>query len=361
MVTDAGFMRRALFHAGRAEGVTTPNPLVGAVVVSPDGVVVGQGRHRRAGEPHAEVFALEDAGDRARGATMFVNLEPCCHTGRTGPCTRRIVAAGISRVVSAMRDPNPLVSGKGFEELRGSGIQVEVGLLADEAARLNRAFAIVQTDQRPMVIAKVATSLDRRMAAAPGVRTPLTSAEANRRTQRLRAAVDAIGVGSGTLLADDPILTVRDCYRPRPLARVVFDRQLRTPASARIFSTLATGPVIIVTTAAATCRYPEKVEALKAAGATIVEGSGELRPDLRELLQFDISTLLLEGGAAVHAAAWQAGVIDRVHVIVAPRTLGDGGVKVFDGIDIPLSELIAVKVDRLGPDEWMEADVYGHR
>ncbi len=225
-MTDADLMRRALFHAGRAEGVTTPNPLVGAVVVSPEGVVVGQGRHPRAGAPHAEVFALDDAGDRARGATLFVNLEPCCHTGRTGPCTRRIIAAGIRRVVAAMRDPNPLVSGKGFEELRANGVEVEVGLLQDEAARMNRAFAIVQTEGRPMVIAKAASSVDARIAAAPGVRTPLTSAEANRRTQRLRAAVDAIGVGSGTMLADDPILTVRDCYRPRPLARVVFDRRI---------------------------------------------------------------------------------------------------------------------------------------
>ena len=360
-MTDAGFMRRALFHASRAEGVTTPNPLVGAVIVSPDGIVVGQGRHPRAGDPHAEVFALEDAGDRARGATMFVTLEPCCHTGRTGPCTERIVAAGIRKVVAAMRDPNPVVSGRGFTELRAHGVEVEVGLLEEDAARLNRAFTIVQTERRPMVIAKVATSLDARIAAAPGVRTQLTSAEANRRTQRLRAAVDAIGVGSGTMLADDPILTVRDCYRPRPLTRVVFDRDLRTPASARVFATLSSGAVIIVTTGVASSRYPERIQALVGAGATILEGSGELRDDLRALLRFDISTLLLEGGARLHAAAWHAGMIDRVHVITAPTTLGDAGVKFFDGIDIPMSELIPVKVDRLGPDEWMEADVHGHR
>jgi diaminohydroxyphosphoribosylaminopyrimidine deaminase/5-amino-6-(5-phosphoribosylamino)uracil reductase len=361
MVSDAAFMRRALFHASRAEGVTTPNPLVGAVIVSPDGIVVGLGRHPRAGEPHAEVFALEEAGERARGATMFVTLEPCCHTGRTGPCTTRIIAAGIRRVVAAMRDPNPLVGGQGFDELRANGIEVEVGLLEAEAARLNRAFVIVQTEGRPMVIAKVATSIDARIAAAPGVRTQLTSAEANRRTQRLRASVDAVGIGSGTLLADDPVLTVRDCYRPRPLARVVFDRRLRTPATAKLFTTLSSGPVIIVTTAGASSRYPERIQALVAAGATILEGSGELRDDLQALLRFDISTLLLEGGAMLHAAAWRAGVIDRVHVIVAPTALGEGGVKIFDGIDVPLSALIPVKVDRLGPDAWMEADVHGHR
>ena len=178
MVTDADHMRRALFHARRGEGVTTPNPMVGAVVVTPDGIVAGYGRHPRAGEAHAEVFALDAAGTLARDATFYVTLEPCCHFGRTGPCTRRIIAAGIRRVVAAMRDPNPLVSGKGFDELRATGIQVEVGLLQDEAARLNRAFTVVQTEGRPMVIAKAATSIDARIAAAPGVRTPLTSSEA---------------------------------------------------------------------------------------------------------------------------------------------------------------------------------------
>lgn len=361
MLTDAAFMRRALFHAARSEGATTPNPMVGAVVVSPEGVIVGQGRHPRAGQPHAEVFALEDAGARARGATLFVNLEPCCHTGRTGPCTRRIITAGIARVVAAMPDPNPKVSGKGFDELRASGITVDVGVLAAEAQRLNRAFTLTQIEGRPMVIAKAATSLDARIAAAPGVRTPLTSAEANRRTQRLRAAVDAIAIGSGTLLADDPVLTVRELYRERPLARVVFDRRLRTPATARLFSTLDAGPVIILTTAAARAEHPERARALEAAGATLVDGAGDLRADLGALLRFDISTLLLEGGAVMHAAAWRAGVIDRVHVIVAPAALGERGVQLFDGIDLPLSELVPVNVERLGPDTWMEADVHGHR
>ena len=354
-------MRRALFHASRAEGVTTPNPLVGAIIVSADGIVVGQGRHPRAGEPHAEVFALEDAADRARGATLFVNLEPCCHTGRTGPCTRRIIAAGIRRVVAAMPDPNPLVSGKGFDELRAHGIHVDVGLLQDEALRLNRAFTIVQAEGRPMVIAKAAVSLDGRIAVEPGVRTAISSAMANRRTQRLRAAVDAVGIGSGTLLTDDPVLTVRDCYRPRPLTRVIFDRQLRTPSTAKVFTTLDAGPVILMTTAAAASRYPERTNALKETGATVIEGAGDLRDDLRALARRDVSTLLLEGGAVMHAAAWRAGVIDRVHLIVAPHALGDRGVKLFDGIDVPLSDLVPFRVDTLGPDTWMEADVHGHR
>jgi diaminohydroxyphosphoribosylaminopyrimidine deaminase/5-amino-6-(5-phosphoribosylamino)uracil reductase len=360
VVTDTDYMRRALFHARRAEGATTPNPLVGAIVVTTDGTVVGQGRHPKAGDPHAEVFALDDAGERARGATLYVTLEPCCHVGRTGPCTHRIVSAGISRVVAAMQDPNPLVSGRGFAELREAGIRVDVGVLEDEAGRVNRAFTIVQTRGRPMVIAKAATSRDERIAAAPGMRTPLTSAEANRRTQRLRASVDAIAIGSGTVLADDPMLTVRDCFRPRPLARVVFDRRLRTPATARLFSTLAAGPVIIVTTAEALTRHPDRVEALTRAGATLIGGSGTLDDDLRELARREISTLLLEGGAALHAAAWRAGVIDRVHVVVAPVDLGERGVRFFDG-EVSMSDLAPVSIEQLGPDTWMEADVHGHR
>jgi len=361
MVTDADFMRRALFHARRAEGGTTPNPMVGAVVVSPTGNVLGYGRHPKAGEPHAEVFALQDAGADARGATLYVSLEPCCHTGRTGPCTRRIIEAGITRVVAAMPDPNPLVSEKGFDELRAHGIEVNVGVLRDEAERLNRAFTIVQTEGRPMVIAKAASSVDARIASAAGERTQLTSRQANRRAQRLRAAVDAVAIGSGTLLVDDPILTVRDVYRSRPLARVVFDRRLRTPAAARIFSTLGAGPVIIMTTAEALSRHPDNADRLRVAGATLVGGTGDLRGDLRLLLPFEISTLLLEGGAALHAAAWQADVIDRVHLVVTPAILGERGVALFNGIDIAASTLVPVSLDVLGPDAWMEADVHGHR
>lgn len=361
MVSDADYMRRALFHARRAEGVTTPNPLVGAVVVSPDGVVVGQGRHPRAGEPHAEVFALQDAGAQARGATLFVTLEPCGHHGRTGPCTRRIIAAGISRVVAAMTDPNPLVGGQGFAELRSHGIQVEVGLLGDDAARMNRAFTLVQTEGRPLVIAKVATSLDWRTAAAPGVRTAISSAEANRRTQRLRGAVDAVGVGSGTVLADDPRLTARESYRARPLARVIFDRRLRTPPAARVFSTLDAGPVIILTTVEAAGQHPDRAAALQSAGADVIKGTGALPADIRSLVPWNISTLLLEGGGTLHAAAWQAGIIDRVIVIVAPTVLGEQGAKFFGGIPVPLSQLIPVRVETVGPDAWMEADVHGDR
>jgi diaminohydroxyphosphoribosylaminopyrimidine deaminase/5-amino-6-(5-phosphoribosylamino)uracil reductase len=292
---------------------------------------------------------------------MFVTLEPHAHQGRTAPCTRRIIDAGIVRVVAAMTDPNPLVSGRGIAELRAHGIEVEVGLLGDEAARLNRAFTIVQTEGRPMVVVKAATSLDARIAAAPGVRTAITSAEANRRTQRLRGAVDAVAVGSGTVLADDPVLTARDCYRMRPLARVVFDRRLQTPPSARLFSTLEAGPVIMLTTAETIARHPERAEALRRAGASLAEGTGELQDDVRALLAWDISTLLLEGGGLIHAAAWRAGIVDRVIMIVAPTVLGEPGTKVFGGLPVPLSRLMPVRVENLGPDAWMEADVHRDR
>ena len=357
-MNDAGHMRRALFHARRAEGATTPNPMVGAVVVTPEGIVVGYGRHQRAGGPHAEVFALDEAGDRARGSTLYVTLEPCCHTGRTPPCTRRIIASGVARVVAAMTDPNPAVAGQGFEELRAAGIHVDVGMLAQEAARLNRPFASVQTRGRPMVIAKVAASVDGRIASRSGERTQLTSAPANRRTQRLRAAVDAVAVGSGTILADDPLLTVRDLYRARPLTRLIFDRRLRTPTAARVFSTLDTGPVIIMTTAEAVEHQPDTVRALTRSGATVVGGSGDLLEDLRRLVSFDISAVLLEGGAVLHAAAWRAGVIDTIHLVSVPRVLGADGVKMFDGVDVPSSALRPVGIDIVPPDTWMEADVY---
>jgi diaminohydroxyphosphoribosylaminopyrimidine deaminase/5-amino-6-(5-phosphoribosylamino)uracil reductase len=354
-------MRRALFHAARSQGTTTPNPMVGAVVVSRDGVVVGQGRHVRAGAAHAEVAALDEAGDRARGATLYVTLEPCCHHGRTPPCTARIRRAGIARVVAAMTDPNPLVKGRGLQELHDAGIGVETGVLGRDAERLNQAFIILQAEGRPLVIAKAAVSLDGRIAGSPGRRTALTSAPANRRTQRLRATVDAIGVGSGTVLADDPLLTVREYYRARPLVRAVFDRRLRTPPTARLFSTLTDGPVIILTGVEALAGAPERARELEDAGATIVPTGGRLREAIVRLRDWDVSSVLLEGGGALHAAAWDARLIDRLCLVVAPRVLGPGGVRVFDGHATDRAAFSPDRVEVLGPDVWMEADVYGHR
>jgi diaminohydroxyphosphoribosylaminopyrimidine deaminase / 5-amino-6-(5-phosphoribosylamino)uracil reductase len=361
VVTDTELMHRALFHAARAAGATAPNPMVGAVVVSRDGIIVGQGRHPKAGEAHAEVFALDEAGPRARGGTLFVTLEPCCHYGRTAPCTRRVIASGVSRVVVAMKDPNPLVNGQGIAELRAAGLQVDVGLLEDEARRLNQGFVTVQTLGRPEVIVKAASSADGFIAARPGDRTAITAGAANRRAQRLRAVVDAVGVGSGTVMADDPLLTVRESVRTRPLVRAVFDRRLRTPPTARVLSTLSSGPVIILTSAGTLEREPGRAGRLREAGATLVAGGDAIIGAIRALVDFDVTTLLVEGGAVIHQALFDAGVVDTVHLIVSPNTLGPGGVPVFGTGVVGVPGLAPSMVTDLGPDRWMEFDVHGNR
>ena len=326
-------MRRAIAHARRGLGRTTPNPIVGACIVSDEGVVLGQGAHEFAGGPHAEINALEEAGADARGATLYCTLEPCSHTGKTGPCTERIIAAGIRRVVAAMGDPFPRVNGRGFAALRAHGIEVDVGVEHDAAVRLNQPFLTAVRRGRPFVILKAATSLDGRIAIT-GERTPLTSAPALRHAQYMRAQVDAIGVGSETILVDDPLLTAREVYRERPLARVLFDRRGRVPPTARIFSTLSAGPVLVVT-------------------------SNELREGLEDLAVQGIHSVLLEGGAKVHAAAWDAGVIDYVQLYVAPVWLGQDGVPLLEGRDFSPASLIEQRVEQLGPDVLIEG--YVHR
>ena len=253
MLSDLEYMNRALDLAGRGRGTTSPNPMVGAVIVREDGTIVGQGYHERAGGPHAEVRALDEAGDLARGASLFCTLEPCAHVGRTGPCVERVAAAGIARVVAATGDPDPRVSGRGFDFLRRKGIDVSVGTARERALRLNRPYFTFKTKRRPFIVMKAATSLDNRIAAKTGERTRISSDDALRHAHAVRAEIDAIAVGSGTVLADDPLLTAREVHRGRPLARVLFDRRLRIRPSARVFSTLDAGPVIIVTT-------PESIE-----------------------------------------------------------------------------------------------------
>ncbi len=254
--SDDFYMALALALAERGRGRTSPNPLVGAVVVDREGVVVGRGAHEIAGGPHAEVYALEDAGARARGATLYCTLEPCSHTGRTGPCAPLVVEAGIVRAVVAIEDPNPRVSGAGFGYLRARGVDVRGGVGSDAAERLNAPFLSVMRRGRPFVTVKVALSRDGCIAAEPGVRTALTGPSANRYIHRERAEVDALAVGSGTLLADDPQLTARGAFRYRPLTRVVFDSRLRTPPTAKLLSTRRAGPVIIMSTPSTAERQP---------------------------------------------------------------------------------------------------------
>jgi diaminohydroxyphosphoribosylaminopyrimidine deaminase/5-amino-6-(5-phosphoribosylamino)uracil reductase len=352
-------MARALECARRGLGRTTPNPIVGACIVSDEGVVVGQGAHERAGEPHAEVHALDEAGAAAKGATLYCTLEPCSHYGRTGPCTDRIIAAGIRRVVAAMEDPFPRVNGRGFARLRESGIDVDVGIGGPVAAQLNQPFFTSVREGRPFVILKAAASIDGRISATPGTRTLITSAASVRRTQYDRAWVDAVGVGSETMLVDDPRLTVREIYRERPLTRVIFDRRLRTPPTARIFSTLAAGPVLVMTTEGMLRDAGDRAVALERAGATIVAPvHAGVEPALRELTARDVQSIVIEGGAALHAAVWDARLADYVQLFVAPTPLGEGGVP-LDSRAFSTFSLFQRRVEALGPDVIIEG--YVHR
>lgn len=359
-LTDADYMARALFHAGRGRGRTSPNPVVGAVVVTPEGVVVGQGYHARAGEPHAEVHALQMAGACARGATLYCTLEPCSHTGRTGPCVPRIAEAGISRVVAAVEDPNPLVRGRGFAYLESRGIRVEVGLGVAPAVLLNQPFFTTIREGRPFVILKAAISADGCLAEAPGRRTRLTSTEADQHAQRVRAEVDAIAVGVGTVLTDDPLLTARGAFRELPLTRVVFDRGLRTPPGARLLSTRVAGPVIIITTTASAARSDVRAD-LEARGAEVLVTDGSVTAGLAALAARGITSILVEGGAGLHAAAWDEGVVDFVRLYVTPHVLGTGGVRFLSGRRMPPATLAERRVEPLGPDVLIEGYVHGPR
>jgi diaminohydroxyphosphoribosylaminopyrimidine deaminase/5-amino-6-(5-phosphoribosylamino)uracil reductase len=352
-------MRRALEHARRGLGRTSPNPVVGACIVTDEGVVVGDGAHERAGEPHAEVFALEEAGPRARGATLYCTLEPCSHTGRTGPCTDRIIVAGIKRVVAAIEDPDPRVSGRGFRVLREHGVVVATGLEREQAIRLNQPYLTTMREGRPFVILKAATSVDGRIAAAAGTRTQLTSLAAVRHAHHQRAQVDAIAVGSGTLLVDDPLLTARHVYRERPLARVIFDRRLRTPSTARLFSTLAAGPVIILTSPRAKRLQSERADALERVGATVEPVGPTMAAALAALSHHGIQSVLLEGGIGVHRAAWDEALVDYVQLYVAPVTLGPDAPAVAAGPMSVIATLVDQKVQALGPDVLIEG--YVHR
>ena len=356
MIDDA-MMDEALALAAKGRGATSPNPMVGAVVTQGNRVV-GRGFHARAGGPHAEVVALEEAGGAARGATLYCTLEPCCHTGRTGPCVDRIVRAGVADVVVSVEDPDPRVNGAGIRSLRNQGIAVMVGVRRRAATRLNEAFFTVKRYARPFVTMKVAVSLDGRIAAAPGRRTPLTGAAALSHAHAVRAEVDAIAVGSTTVLVDDPLLTARGVDRHRPLVRVLFDTRMRTPPSARVLTTRADGPVVVITTEAAVTTWPARAAALERAGA-VIEALPLREPAaaMSRLVAYDISDMLLEGGPALHRAAWTAGVVDRVRLYVAPVVLGSTGVRWMPDGQFSFAALGTPRTECLGEDVLVEADV----
>lgn len=387
-------MARALQLARKGEALASPNPMVGAVLVKA-GRVVGEGFHTYEGRKHAEMVALERAGRKARGATLYINFEPCCHTGRTGPCTDALIAAGVRRVVAAMSDPNPLVAGRGFARLRRAGIRVDVGLYAAEAQRLNEAFAKWIRTRLPFVTLKTAMTLDAKIAGPPAARyrrlpagpasspparnkvdvyqrpggsiTWITSPESRAEVQHMRHASDAVLTGIGTVLADDPQLTDRTGLpRRRRLLRVVLDSRLRLPLQSKLVRS-ARGDVLVFTLA-----DPDSTRArkLREAGVEVarVRGRGarlDFRAVMRELGRRQIASVLLEPGAEVAGAAAESGIVDKVVLFVAMRTM-PGGVAIDADRLLGRGHQSArgVTLRHCGPDLVVEGyvgDVYRNR
>ncbi|MFN8586390.1 MAG: bifunctional diaminohydroxyphosphoribosylaminopyrimidine deaminase/5-amino-6-(5-phosphoribosylamino)uracil reductase RibD [Candidatus Eisenbacteria bacterium] len=359
---DRTHMLRALRLAVRGRGRTAPNPMVGAVLVR-NGEVVGEGWHRQHGSAHAEVEALAAAGRRARGATLYVTLEPCAHHGKTPPCTEALVAAGVRRCVVALRDPHDIVNGRGLRKLRAAGIAVEVGLCADEARELLGGYVSACEQGRPRVTWKVAASLDGRIADARGRSKWITGAEARRRGHALRAAADAIVVGANTARADDPRLTARlGRGTPQPL-RVVCDSRLSLPLTLKLFrAPLAEGTVVACGRAAGAA----KVRALEARGVQVwrlplVGGRVSPRALAQRLAVAGRHEVLLEGGAVLGRAWLRAGLVDRIALFVAPCLLGEG-LSWLAGEGWPLARAPRgriVSLERAGADALLTVAVGG--
>jgi diaminohydroxyphosphoribosylaminopyrimidine deaminase/5-amino-6-(5-phosphoribosylamino)uracil reductase len=323
-MSDEAYMRRALALASRALGRTSPNPMVGAVVVR-GGRIVGEGYHRRAGDPHAEVMALRHAGSRARGATLYVTLEPCCHVDkRTPPCVEAIEASGVRAVVMATGDPNPKVAGRGIARLRAQGIDVRVGVLQDRAIRLNEAYAHWITTGLPFVTLKIASTLDGKIATASGESRWITGPRARDEVHRLRARVDAVLVGLGTVKTDDPELTARGGRNRRSPHRVILDERLAVPLTAKALRPREGSTTIVVATRGAAVLRRRRLEA---AGVRVViarsrDGVVDLRDLMRRLGTMAVTSLLIEGGSEVNASALRAGIVTKVMIMLAPKVLG---------------------------------------
>jgi diaminohydroxyphosphoribosylaminopyrimidine deaminase/5-amino-6-(5-phosphoribosylamino)uracil reductase len=346
-------MARALHLAERGLNGTHPNPRVGCIIVK-DGRVVGEGWHRQAGGPHAEIHALEQAGARAAGATLYVTLEPCCHHGRTPPCTEAVIAAGIKQVIVAMEDPNPQVAGKGLRVLQEAGIQVSQGLLAAEAEVLNCGFVMRMRSGRPWVRAKLAMSLDGRTALASGESQWITGAEARRDVHRLRARSSAIMTGVDTVLSDDPSLTVRldDVEVQRQPLRVILDSRLRTPVKARLLG--LPGDTLILTgkqPATGDKAFGARVEVT---GLPLADGRMDLAAVLQHLGDREINEVHLEAGATLSGALLAAGLVDELVIYLAPHLMGDAARGLFalpglermaDRIELEISDIRAVGKD----------------
>jgi diaminohydroxyphosphoribosylaminopyrimidine deaminase/5-amino-6-(5-phosphoribosylamino)uracil reductase len=348
---DHGFMGQALQLAARGLFTTTPNPRVGCVVVR-DGAAVATGWHERAGSPHAEVLALREAGERARGAALYLNLEPCSHHGRTPPCVDAIVAAGVGRVVAAMQDPNPKVSGAGFAKLRAAGIAVETGLMEDEARELNIGFVSRMSRRRPWVRLKIAASLDGRTALANGKSRWITGQPARADGHRWRARACAVLTGFGTVRDDDPQLNVRGIETPRQPLKIVVDSKLETSPAARV---LSGGNALVV----GAVDDAKKIAALKGAGAEVAvipndHGKVELFKLMEELARRELNEIHVEAGTRLNGSLLQAGVVDELLVYVAPSLIGDSGLGMFNLPELTdlgeATRLTIREVERLGED-----------
>ena len=358
-------MEEALALARASHGQTSPNPAVGCVIVR-DGAVIGRGTHTWAGVDHAEVLALREAGELARGATAYVTLEPCSHTGRTGPCADALIAAGITHVVAAMEDPNPIIKGDGFRKLRAAGVTVELDMAATpDAERLNEPFFHFMRTGRPLVTLKAAVTLDGKIA-APGDNTGwITSERARKHVQQLRHQHDAILTGIGTVLADDPRLNDRSGLpRSRPLLRIVADSQLRVPLNHQLVTTVAKDLVVATTSAAS----KERRAALEKSGAEIwtldaPNGRTNLRGIVEKLAERKYLSLMIEAGSKVNWAALEAGIVDKVFFYYAPKILGGlrslpvaGGAGVqnrMDAIQLHGTQLHPIPPDEFAVEAWV--------
>ncbi len=347
-------MRAALGLARRGAGRTSPNPMVGAVVVR-DGRIVGRGYHARAGGDHAEVVALRQAGGAARGATLYVNLEPCGHFGRTPPCTRAVIEAGVGRVVAGMVDPNPMVAGRGLEALRKAGIRVEAPLREEECRRLNEGFVKHVTRGLPFVTLKLAASLDGRIATATGDSRWVTGPAARKYVHRLRNELDAVLVGSGTVLADDPQLT---CRLPggRDPWRIVLDGRLRTPVTARLVRQRQPEKTVVVTGDAAPAVRRKRLEDLgvQVWSFPVRHGRISFRRVFRKLARAGVLSVMMEGGGVTASRAIAEKVVDKVLCFYAPKFIGGDGLPMMGDLGVTRMRgsprLAETVVRRLGDD-----------
>ena len=360
------WMSRALALARRGQALASPNPMVGAVLLR-NGRVVGQGFHTYDGLRHAEIIALETAGQAARGATLYINLEPCCNQGRTGPCTRALIDAGIKRVVAAIPDPNPKVAGRGLRQLRAAGIEVFTGVEESEARQLNEAFTVWITSRRPLVTLKSAMTLDSHMVLPrrKGRSRWITSEAARTEVHRMRHASDAILTGIGTVLADDPLLTDRTGRpRRRPLLRVILDSRLRLPLRSQLVRT-AREDVLVFTRAG---ESSECARALTRAGVEVIRIGGrtgrlDLQAVLDELGRRSLLSVMFEPGPTLHQSALDAGVVDKVRLFYAPTLAGlpAAAQPVRARADSKLRNLSALRIQSFGPDFAVEGylrDIY---